>query len=129
MADQPTWLNRPIVEALHADQIGEHGGSLGVRDESLLESAIARPIHKWHYEPATDLPALAAAYGFGIVKNHPFVDGNKRTGAVAAIVFLSLNGAELDANESQLEQLVLDVAQGKARKNAAADFFRNNSRP
>lgn len=124
MAGQPTWLNRAIVEALHADQIGEHGGTLGVRDESLLESAIARPIHKWHYEPATDLPALAAAYGFGIVKNHPFVDGNERAGLVAAYTFLAMNGFELEAPEPETVSVILGVADGSITEDEFAQWIR-----
>ena len=101
MPTEPTWLDRSIVQALHADQILEHGGSLGIRDEGLLESALARPQQKWHYEPATDLASLAAAYAFGIAKNHPFVDGNKRAALVAAYTFLAINDLELEAPEPE----------------------------
>ncbi len=94
MPTEPTWLERPLVEALHADQILEHGGSIGIRDEGLLESALARPQQKWHYEPGTDLATLAAAYVFGVAKNHPFIDGNKRTALVTAYTFLAINGLE-----------------------------------
>jgi death-on-curing protein len=71
--DEPTWLSRAMVEAAHHDQVREHGGLLGVRDDGLFESALARPRHRWSFEPETDLPSLAASYGFGLVKNHPFL--------------------------------------------------------
>src|SRR5438128_2739268 len=109
----PTFLTLDEVLAIHLDQLARYGGAAGVRDLGLLQSAIAQPqatfggqfLHQ-------DLVAMAAAYLFHIVQNHPFVDGNKRVGTVAAIVFLELNGLELDAPEDQLEALVLSVAQG-----------------
>jgi death-on-curing family protein len=75
---EPRWLTRAIVEAVHTDQIRQHGGSFGVRDGALLESALARPRNRWHYEPEVDVSELGAAYAYGIAKNHPFIDGNKR---------------------------------------------------
>src|SRR5437867_3158804 len=93
------WLNSNEVLAIHARQIAEHGGSDGVRDMGLLESALARPQNLHAYEPDADIPALAAAYAFGIVKDHPFIDGNKRTGYVAMRTFLVLNGIEFTATQ------------------------------
>ena len=77
---EPTWLSRTVVDAIHADQLREHGGLTGVRDDNLLESALARPRQTWRYATATDVPVLAAAYAFGLVKSHPYRDGNKRIG-------------------------------------------------
>ena len=125
----PVFLSLAEVLEIHRDQIERYGGHAGIRDLGLLQSALAMPgagfggryLH-------SDLIEMAAAYLFHIVQNHPFVDGNKRTGTVAGIVFLSLNGIELEADETQLEQLVIDVAKGKAGKSAVADFLRRNSR-
>jgi len=121
---EPTWLDRPIVEALHADQILEHGGSLGIRDEGLLESALARPQQKWHYEPATDLATLAAAYAFGIAKNHPFIDGNKRAALVATYTFLAINDSELEAPEPETVNAILGTADGSLAEEDLASWIR-----
>jgi death-on-curing protein len=122
--DAPTWLDRPILEALHADQIAEHGGSLGIRDDGLLEDALARPRNKWHYEPHTDLATLAAAYTFGIAKNHPFVDGNKRAALVAAYTFLAINGFELEAPEPEAVTVILGTADGSVPEEDLASWIR-----
>ncbi len=119
------WLNE--VLEIHRDQIERYGGTTGIRDIGLLQSALAAPaagfgggyLHE-------DLFAMAAAYLFHIVRNHLFVDGNKRTGAVAAVVFLVLNGIEFEADEAALEALIRAVAEGKADKAAVADFFRKH---
>lgn len=100
---EPTWLTRDLVDALHAEMLREHGGSAGLRDEGALESALARPQYKWAYEEP-GLSLLAASYGFGIAKNHPYVDGNKRTAFMAMYVFLELNGLELDVEDSDAVQ-------------------------
>ena len=93
------WIDRRLALAIHERQLAEHGGGGGVRDETLLESALARPQQLFAYgEPPPDLAALAASLAFGLARNHPFVDGNKRTALVAYFTFLSLNGAELDAS-------------------------------
>jgi death on curing protein len=109
---EPVWLNRVMVEALHADQIREHGGQGGLRDEGLLESALARPRHVWSYEPDAGLPRLAGEYGFGLARNHPFLDGNKRTAFVAMNVFLILNGMEIEAAEAEVVDVMLRLAAG-----------------
>lgn len=129
MPAEPTWLDRPIVEALHADQILEHGGGLGVRDEGLLESALARPQQKWHYEPGTDLATLAAAHAFGIAKNHPFIDGNKRTALVAAYTFLALNGSELEAPELEAVSAIVGTADGSLAEDDLAAWIRRHLVP
>ena len=124
------FLSLAEVLEIHRDQIERYGGHTGLRDLGLLQSALAMPAAGFGGRYLhSDLSEMAAAYLFHIVQNHPFVDGNKRTGAVAAIVFLSLNGKELVADDAQLEKLVLDVARGKAGKDAVADFLRNNARP
>src|SRR5690606_24322267 len=92
---EPRWLTRRVVLTLHRLQIEEHGGTLGLRDDGLLDSALARPHQKHAYEPESDLVTLAAAYGFGLAKNHAFIDGNKRVAFVAMYVFLGLNGYDL----------------------------------
>lgn len=129
MPTEPTWLDRLIVEALHADQILEHGGGLGLRHEGLLESAQARPQQKWHHEPATDLATLAAAYAFGIARNHPFVDGNKRAALVAAYTFLALNDLELEAPEPEAVTVILGTADGSPSEDDLAAWIRSRVRP
>lgn len=129
MPDEPTWLDRPILEALHADQIMEHGGSLGIRDEGLLESALARPQQKWHYEPRTDLATLAAAYAFGVAKNHPFIDGNKRAALVSAYTFLAVNGFELEAPEPEAMTVILGTADGSVSEEDLASWIRSHLIP
>ncbi len=125
----PVFLSLAEVLEIHRDQIERYGGHPGLRDLGLLQSALAMPAAGFggRYLHG-DLIEMAAAYLFHIVQNHPFIDGNKRTGAVAAFVFLSLNGIELEAEEPQLEKLVMDVAKGTAGKNVVADFLRANSR-
>jgi len=129
VAIEPTWLDRPILEALHADQIMEHGGSAGIRDEGLLESALARPRQKWHYEPAIDLAVLAASYAFGIAKNHPFMDGNKRTALVAAYTFLAVNDLELEAPEPEAVTAILGTADGSLSEDDLASWIRSHLIP
>lgn len=126
MATEPTWLDRPIVEALQADQVLEHGGSLGIRDEGLLESALARPQQKWHYEPGTDLATLAVAYAFGIAKNHPFIDGNKRAALVAAYTFLAINDWELEAPELEAVTAIVGTADGSLSEDDLASWIRSH---
>jgi death on curing protein len=109
---EPTWLTRAMVEAAHFDQVREHGGLLGVRDDGLLESALARPRHRWSFEPEADVSSLAASYGFGLSTNHPFLDGNKRIGFVAMNMFLLMNGWEIEAPEPEVIGVMLQVADG-----------------
>ncbi len=125
----PRFLTLEEVIEIHADQIERYGGSPGIRDLSLLESATAMPqagIGDQYFH--TDLFEMAAAYLFHIVRNHPFVDGNKRVGAAAALVFLRLNGVRVGVTNPALVKVVLDVAQGKTSKAAVAEFFRKNAR-
>lgn len=117
--------SREFVEALHAEQLRLHGGAPGIRDPGMLESALARPLQKEAYGDP-DISDLAAAYLFGIVKNHPFVDGNKRTGLAAADLFLFFNGFSLETDSEALIQLVTMVAAGDIDEDGAAAFFRDH---
>ncbi len=120
---------RAFVEAIHAEQLRLHGGAAGLRDEGMLESALARPLQKESYG-TPDLFELAAAYLFDIVKNHPFVDGNKRTALAAADLFLVFIGYSLEVeNEEELIQFVLVVAAGEIDEDGAAAFFRDFTVP
>lgn len=106
---EPKWLDVAIVLDVHAEQLALFGGADGVRDLALLESALARPVNKFGYGE-TDLAALAAAYAFGIARNHPFVDGNKRVAFASLIVFLGLNGIELIAAPEEATAVMLSLA-------------------
>jgi death on curing protein len=127
--DEPIWLDRTLLEVVHTDQILEHGGTLGIRDEGLLESALARAVHKWSYDSAPDLATLAAAYGFGIAKNHPFLDGNKRAALMAIYTFLAVNGLELEAPETEAVGLIVAVADGSATEDELATWIRGRTVP
>jgi len=124
---QPVWLGRIVVDAAHTDQVREHGGLAGVRDENILESALARPHHKWLYENDADLATLAAAYGFGLVKNHPYLDGNKRIGFLAMVTFLEVNGHDFDASDSDVLTMMLALADGRVSERQLADWLRQHT--
>jgi death on curing protein len=125
---EPDFLGLDEVIEIHHDQIKRYGGHPGIRDIELLKSAIAMPAARFGGDYLhTDIYEKAAAYLFHIVRNHPFIDGNKRTGAVAAVVFLMINGIEVDADEDSFGRMVLLAAEGKMDKAAIAQFFRNNS--
>ena len=113
-----------MVEAAQADQIREHGGQHGLRDDGLLESALARPQHVWSYEANADLASLAAEYGFGLAKNHAFLDGNKRIAFVATNIFLILNGHEIEAAEPEVVDTMLRVADGRLSRDRFAEWIR-----
>jgi death-on-curing protein len=106
------WLSVRLVKAIHQEQIAEHGGSNGLRDEGLLESAITRPENLYGYNQISDIPRLGAAYTFGIVKNHPFIDGNKRTGFVSGVTFLLLNGYQFKHSEIEVVNVMQKLAAG-----------------
>lgn len=125
---EPLWLPRVAIVEIHDEMIREHGGSFGVRDEGLLDSALARPRHRWAYEEAADLAALAAAHGHGIAKNHPFVDGNKRTAFMALYAFLDINGVELSAPEADAVWVMRGVAEGTVSEGDLAAWIREYSR-
>ncbi len=125
----PKWLTRRMLDVLHDAQLREHGGSPGVRDDSLLESALARPQQKWTYATLPDLAVLAAAYAFGLAKNHGYVDGNKRVAFMAAYVFLGLNGKDLDAGEPDVAATMEQVAGGRLAEAGLAEWFRAHIQP
>ena len=125
---EPVFLGLEEVLAIHRDQIQRYGGSPGIRDLGTLQSALAMPAASFGGRYLhQDLFEMAAAYLFHIVSNHPFVDGNKRVGAVAAFIFLSLNGVELKASGASFGKVVMRVAKGEANKAEVAKFLRNNS--
>ena len=119
------WVRIDAVLAMHKRQIAEHGGGDGVRDIGLLESALARPQNIAVYEPDADIARLAAAYAFGIAKNHPFVDGNKRTALVACRTFLILNGYQLNATPTDKYLTFLSLAEGSLSEEDLADGLRD----
>jgi death-on-curing protein len=122
---QIVWLLEETVIAIHQRQISEHGGSEGLRDEGLLASALAHPQNLLAYaQPRPDLAALAAAYAYGIARDHPFVDGNKRTALVAARTFLLLNGVNLEASQDEKYLTFLQLAQGTLTEEQLADWIR-----
>ena len=119
------WLNRAVIIAIHEVQLAEHGGGTGVRDAGLLDSALGKPQQLNNYgEPPPDAAALAASYGYGISRNHPFIDGNKRTGYVSAELFLRLNGWRLTADDASCVVTMLAVAAGDLTEEAFAAWLR-----
>lgn len=125
MRQQWIWVTEEVAIAAHAEQLAEHGGGDGVRDPGLLESAMARPQHLAQYgEP--DIAELAASYAFGIARNHPFVDGNKRTAAVVSETFLALNGGTLQASDAELVVAFVAVAAGDLTEDELTAWFRDH---
>ena len=122
------WIDHSVVIAVHEAQIAEHGGSAGVRDPGLLESALARPLNLVAYG-APDCTDLAAAYGFGIARNHPFIDGNKRTAFVTVELFLALNGFQLAAEDVECVMTMLALAAGEIEEDAFAAWIRAHVQP
>ena len=126
---KPVWLDRLIIEAIHFDQIRAHGGLPGIRDENALESALARPLNRRAYESGSDLEDLAAAYGYGLATSHPFNDGNKRVSFLAMYVFLSVNGLETEADETEVVDLMVAVASGRCGEEDLAEWLRGHVSP
>jgi death-on-curing protein len=126
MSAEPTWLLREFVIAVHERLIAEYGGSPGLRDEGLLESALARPMHLFNYGNPS-LVEMAASYAVGIAKNHAFVDGNKRTTFVAAAVFLERNGLRLNASEAEATVAMLRVAEGSLTERQLARWLKEHT--
>ena len=122
------WIEREVIVAIHDMQLAEHGGLPGTRDAGLLESALARPLHLAAYDQP-DAAALAAAYGWGIARNHPFIDGNKRTAFVAIELFLQLNGWALHASDADCVITMLAVAAGDLPEDTLADWLRCHATP
>ena len=125
--NQWTWIEESVVWAVHEAQLAEHGGSAGVRDPGLLASALARPLNLAAYDDDADAAALAAAYGFGIARNHPFIDGNKRTAFVCTELFLALNGHQLQAEDANCVSTMLALAAGDLPESEFAAWLRTNT--
>ncbi|RLA43331.1 MAG: type II toxin-antitoxin system death-on-curing family toxin [Gammaproteobacteria bacterium] len=120
---EPTWIINETVLPVHSLLLAEHGGGVGIRDEGLLESALSRPIQKFSHEPKPSIFELAASYSFGLAKNHPFVDGNKRTAFTVGTLFLELNGYRLTAPEPIAAVAFEDLASGKLSESELANWF------
>jgi death-on-curing protein len=123
---RPKWIDPRALLLLHGETLAEHGGLSGLRDEAAFEAALARPQHLHTYEPESDLARLAAAYGFAIVRDHPFNDGNKRVGFLAIGLFLAINGKELSAHPVEAIAIILRLAEGKLSELELAVWIRNN---
>ncbi len=128
MTTEPKWLSVEAVLVTHEEQLAEHGGAAGVRDLGLLESALARPQNAWSYGQS-DLVALGALYAAGVMRNHPFTDGNKRTGFLAAYAFLYVNGLEIVADEAEVIVQCLSLAASEIDEAEFAAWLRENVQP
>jgi death on curing protein len=122
---EPFWLTRQIIVAIHGEQLAIYGGASGLRDQGMLESALDRPKNKWAYERA-ELAELAAAYAYGIARNHPFVDGNKRTSLLALYTFLGVNGVDFEVPEAEAAAMILSLAAGEVSEESLARWIRDN---
>lgn len=114
---------------MHQAQVRQHGGSFGTRDEGLIESALSRPQRRWEYDEQSDLPALAAAYGFGLAKNHGYIDGNKRVALAAMYTFLGFNGLRIAAPQPETLHLMVGLAAGEVNEEELAAWLRANVVP
>jgi death-on-curing protein len=123
---EPAWVDRVVLDAVHVDQLREHGGLAGIRDENALESAVARPKDRWRYEPRSDLASLAAAYGWGLATSHPYRDGNKRIAFLAMAIFLELNGYRLEAPEPEVVEVMVGVAAKRVAERELAEWLRRH---
>jgi death-on-curing protein len=121
----PFWLNRQMIIAIHDEQLTIHGGAGGLRDEGMLESALDRPRNNWTCEQA-ELAELAAAHAFGMARNHPFVDGNKRTALLALYTFLGVNGIDFDVPEAEAAAIILALAAGEVSEESLTRWIRDN---
>jgi death-on-curing protein len=127
---EPLWMDTADAVIAHDLELAAHGGSTGIRDQGLLESALARPKNIWAYaEAPPSLPRLAAAYAFGISANHPFVDGNKRTALVVSFSFLDVNGLEVTASQEDAFLTILGLAAGEITEDQLAAWFERNTGP
>lgn len=126
---EPRWVLDSVVISVHQVLIAEHGGRPGIRDKGLLDSALARPRQRFFYEPQATLFDLAAAYGYGLAKNHPFVDGNKRAALAVASIFLEINGFSLNAPEPEAVIIIEQLASGELSEIALAKWLGDSSVP
>src|SRR5215218_7833965 len=124
---EPVWVGREVVDAVHLDQLREHGGLQGIRDENVLESALARARNKWAYDGIEDPSILAAAYGYGLATSHPYRDGNKRIAFLAMVVFLGLNGWDFEAPEAEIVSTMVEVAAGRCSETELAEWLRKHA--
>jgi death on curing protein len=124
---EPVWVNRTALLLLHEESLAEFGGSAGLRDEGLFESALERAHHRWTYEPGSTIAQLAACYSFGLTKNHPMVDGNKRVGFLALGIFLLMNGRRLVAERAEAVVVMEDVASGRLDECGLAAWVESHS--
>ena len=124
---EPIWVLRDVVIAVHQMLLAEHGGLSGIRDETLLDSALTRPQQRFAYDDDFSLLKLAASYSYGLSKNHPFVDGNKRIALTVAAIFLELNGYNLDAPEAEAVVIIEKLAAGNLSENDLATWFEDSS--
>ena len=124
---EPKWLAEDLILAIHDEQLAMFGGGTGIRDRGLLESALARPVDRFHYEPEASLFNLAAALGSGIIGNHPFVDGNKRTGLMAIRAFLRLNGWNFEPEQADEVAMILGLAAGEVDEPELARWIEANA--
>ncbi len=125
LGSEPRWVSRLVVDAIQNDMLLTHGGLPGLRDENALESVLARPRQRFTYEPhQVDLAALAAAYGFGLARNHPYHDGNKRVAFMVMAVFLGLNGLTFNASEAEVVTTIVELASGSLDENTLANWIR-----
>ena len=128
MEREPTWIDEPLVLAIHQRQLKEHGGLDGVRDRGLLQSALAKPRNLLAYGgEGVDLPALAASLAYGIARNHPFLDGNKRSALVTCLTFMRFNGLDLTASPADRYQTFLALAEGQLDEDGLADWLRRHA--
>jgi death-on-curing protein len=125
MTSEPKWLTYDQLIAIHSRQLRRFGGAAGLRDDGLLRSAIDRPINKWHCEQS-ELPELAAAYAFGLAKNHPFVDGNKRIAFMSMMTFLRKNGVRFAPEPAHATSMIMSLAAGEVSEESLARWIRNN---
>lgn len=125
---EPEWLTMQLILAIQQEQLAAFGGAAGIRDENMLESALDRPRNKWAYGE-TALTALAAAYAYGIARNHPFIDGNKRTALLAIYTFLGLNETEFDAEEPEAAAVIMELASGHLPEQDLATWIAAHVRP
>jgi death-on-curing protein len=126
--NEPIWLRADVLIAAHRRQLAEHGGLDGMRDEGAFLSALDKPRNLFAYgQPEPDLYALAAAYGFGLARNHPFADGNKRTALIAMRLFLKVNGAEFSASSEEKYRMIVALTAGDLLESEVADWLRNSS--
>jgi death-on-curing protein len=124
---EPKWIDKRALLLLHEESLAMFGGARGLRDEGLLDSALSRPVNQYLYDKASDVAALAAAYGFGIARNHAFVDGNKRAAFLSIGLFLDLNGRRLRADQVDAIQTMLALAEGRLDELGLAEWIRDHA--